>query len=219
MINDSSVQYLPAGDSGLIVEFGREISPELNSQVFRLLSILDKRPIKGILDLVPAYCSLYIQYDPLEISLDALTKEISARQAGAAGIKLPSPRLVEIPVKYGKEFGFDLEAVAEYHHLTLEEIISLHSGAEYTVYMIGFTPGFAYLGGLPERIATPRLSTPRTNVPAGSVGIAGAQTGIYPTDSPGGWRIIGRTDLKLFNLADNPPSLLRPGDRVKFISK
>ncbi|MFH1227315.1 MAG: 5-oxoprolinase subunit PxpB [Planctomycetota bacterium] len=217
MPDNPDVRYLYAGDCGLTVEFGNQISPELHLKVTRLLSALDQKPIPGILDLIPAYRSLHIQYDPLIIPPELLIQQIRAVQTSAQEIKSSVPRTVKVPVVYGGQAGPDLESLAEHHHLTAQEVIRIHSEADYLVYMIGFTPGFAYLGGMPERIATPRLKTPRLNVPAGSVGIAGAQTGIYPVQSPSGWHIIGRTALKLFNPADNPPSLLRPGDRVRFI--
>lgn len=212
-----NIRYLYAGDSGLSVEFGNQINPELNLKVTKLLVALDQAHITGILDLIPSYRSLYIQYDPLIIPPEMLTKKIDTLLKSTDRVKLPLPRTVAIPVFYGGAYGTDLEFVANYHQLTVEDVIRIHSAGDYTVYMIGFTPGFAYLGGMPIELATPRLKTPRLKVSAGSIGIAEQQTGIYPIESPGGWRIIGRTTLKLFNPANDPPCMLRHGDRVKFI--
>jgi inhibitor of KinA len=137
--------------------------------------------------------------------------------AQAAALELPAPRTMEIPVRYGGADGPDLEEVAALNHLSAEEVIAIHSGAEYLVHFLGFSPGFPYLGGMPESIAAPRLETPRRSVPAGSVAIGGRQTGIYPTASPGGWRIIGRTPLRLFQPEADPPVLLQMGDHVRFV--
>ena len=210
-------RFLLAGDSALVIEFGDEISQEVNRKVHTLADALGKSFLLGLGELVPTYRSLLIHYDPLRLSygeVKAFVSKVLQECEERPSIEL---RVVEVPVVYGGEFGPDIEFVAEHNGLTVEEVIGLHSGATYIVYMLGFTPGFTYLGGLPEVLATPRLPTPRELVPAGSVGIAGAQTGIYPIATPGGWRLIGRTSLKLFDLNREPPVPLRPGDRLRFM--
>jgi len=210
-------RFLLAGDSALVVEFGDEISEEVNRRVHALAHALAKNSLPGLGEAVPTYRSLLIHYDPLRLSCEEVKAFVSKLLQRGEEASLPEPKMVEIPVVYGGEFGPDIEFVAEHNGLSVEEVIRLHSGATYTVYMLGFTPGFAYLGGLPEALATPRLPTPRKLVPAGSVGIAGAQTGIYPIATPGGWRLIGRTPLKLFDPHHDPPALLGPGDKVRFV--
>ena len=210
-------RLLLAGDSALVVEFGNEISREVNRKVHALADALGKNPLPGVGESVPTYRSLLVNYDPLRLSCDevrALVSEVFQRCEESPSFE---PRVIEIPVVYGGEFGPDIEFVAEHNGLSVEEVIGLHADATYTVYMLGFTPGFAYLGGMPAVIAAPRLETPRTLVPDGSVGIAGEQTGIYPIASPGGWRLIGRTPLKLFDPERDPPTLLKAGDTVRFV--
>jgi len=167
----------------------------------------------------PAYASILIDFDPLAIRHSGVERAAAELFAEAAAAPVPEPRLVEIPVVYGGEYGPDLEGVAALTGLTPDEVVAIHSGAEYLVYFLGFSPGFPYLGGMPESIAAPRLETPRRRVPAGSVAIGGRQTGVYPMASPGGWRIIGRTPLRLFDLAADPPVLLQMGDRVRFVER
>lgn len=211
-------RFLLAGDTALVVELGDEISEEVNRKVHALSATLMESPPPGLGEIIPTYRSLLIYYDPLRLShseVKEIVLEALRRCEEAPPIE---PRVVEIPVAYGGEFGPDIEFVAEYNGLSVEEVIELHSGTLYTVYMIGFVPGYTYLGRLPRQLVTPRLPTPRTLVPAGSVGIAGEQTGIYPIDIPGGWRIIGRTPLKLFDPHRDPPVLLKPGDKVRFVA-
>jgi inhibitor of KinA len=210
-------RLLLAGDSALVVEFGDEISQEVNRKVHALADALGKNALSGLGELVPTYRSLLLHYDPRRLSCDEVVAFVSEVLQECEEQPSPKARVVEIPVVYGGEFGPDIEFVAEHNGLSIEEVIRLHAGAAYTVYMLGFTPGFAYLGGMPEAIATPRLETPRTLVPAGSVGIAGAQTGIYPIATPGGWRLIGRTPLELFDPEGDPPTLLQAGDEVRFV--
>ena len=210
-------RLLLAGDSALVVEFGDEISQEVNRKVLTLADALGKTSPPGLGEPVPTYRSLLIHYDPLRLSCDEVKAFVSEVLQKCEEIPLLKPRVVEVPVVYGGEFGPDIEFVAEHNGLSIEEVISFHSGATYTVYMLGFAPGFAYLGGMPEAIATPRLETPRTLVPAGSAGIAGEQTGIYPIATPGGWRLIGRTPLRLFDPERDPPTLLKAGDLVRFV--
>lgn len=205
-----------ASDQTLLVSFGTEIRLEVNEQVRRLLRLLEEEPIPGVVNLHPAYCSVLIRFDPLALSHRELERVLRARLAEAAHISLPAPRLVEIPVCYGGEFGPDLEGVAQMHGLSIEEVVSIHSGAKYHVYCLGFVPGFGYLGGLPDEIATPRVDSPRKVVTPGSVGIGGNQSGVYPFPTPGGWRLIGRTPLTMFDESRTPMSLLSLGDEVRF---
>ena len=210
-------RFLLAGDSALVVEFGDEISREVNRKVHALADALEKSSLPGLGEPVPTYRSLLIHYDPLRLSCDEVKAFVSEVLQDCEEKPSLELRQVEVPVVYGGEFGPDIEFVAECNGFSVEEVTRLHSSATYTVYMLGFAPGFAYLGGMPEAIATPRLETPRTLVPAGSVGIAGEQTGIYPIATPGGWRLIGRTPLKLFDPERDPPTLLKAGDLVHFV--
>jgi inhibitor of KinA len=177
---------------------------------------LQTNPLTGIVEAVPAYRSILILYDPLQLSIKRLKSYLLDLDQRAGLQVLPPTRTVDIPVAYGGPFGPDLDFVARFHHLTPEEVIQIHSAREYLVYLVGFSPGFPFLGVLDERIHTPRLETPRTRVPIGSVAIANQQTGIYSVDSPGGWRIIGRTPLRLYRPHENPPVLVRVGDKVRF---
>jgi inhibitor of KinA len=208
--------YRIMGDRALLVELGDGISPLVNKQVRELFLAIERHEIEGVIELVPAYRSLLVTYDPLKITLPALQDLINHLKETMNRTQIPDPRTLKVPVVYGGEYGPDLEWVTRYHQITLEEAIKLHTASTYQVYMIGFTPGFAYMGELPDTIATPRKETPRTTVPRGSVGIAQNQTGIYPVESPGGWQIIGRTPLKLFDPAKWPPTPLEMGDLVKF---
>ncbi len=206
------------GESAVSVQFGDQIDPRVNARVHRLVAALRDAAWDGFGEAIPAYTTLLVQFDPLRWSTDEVTNRLERLLMDLDDVPgQESGRLVEIPVVYGGAAGPDLEALAAAHGLTLDEVVALHALPEYRVYMIGFTPGFPYMGGLDDRIATPRRATPRTTIPAGSVGIAGAQTGIYPLESPGGWQIIGRTRLVLFDPQRDPPSLLAPGDRVRFV--
>jgi inhibitor of KinA len=208
--------FRPMGDRAVLVELGDEISPEVNDRVRDLLFALDQGPIQGIVDLVPAYASLLVVYNPLDTGSHAILEWIEALVGRQVLPAASAARLVKVPVVYGGDFGPDLEWVADFHGIPPEEVIDLHTGVIYRVYMIGFTPGYAYMGELPEQLATPRKETPRTRVPAGSVGIAQRQTGIYPAESPGGWQIIGRTPITLFDPHTWPPATLGMGDMVQF---
>jgi KipI family sensor histidine kinase inhibitor len=204
------------GDRALLIEVGDRISSGINSRVRELFISLDREKVKGIKDIIPSYRSILVVYDPLEIPLTTLQSTMNGIYEKADGCQMPDPKTLEIPVVYGGEYGPDLYWVAEYHQITSKEVVRFHSETLYQVYMIGFTPGYPYMGELPEAIATPRRDTPRTAVPKGSVAIALRQTGIYPTESPGGWQIIGRTPFSLFNPYASPPVPLEMGDRVKF---
>jgi KipI family sensor histidine kinase inhibitor len=210
------VTIRPASDRSLLVAFGESISVETHRRVFHLTRALEG--VRGILNLHPAYASVLVEFDPRlrdHAQIDALVRERASGET--AGSHEGEARLVEIPVRYGGEFGPDLADVARHTGLTPERVVEMHAGAEYLVYFLGFAPGFAYLGGLRDELATPRLSAPRKRVPAGSVAIGGNQTGMYPIESPGGWRIIGHTDAKLFDPSAAEPVLLRMGDRLRFV--
>ena len=211
------IRIVPAGDAAVLIELGDAIDPQINRRVHSLADLLMQSPPRGIGEAVPAYASLLLHYDPAVLDYAEAIHWVEAQVSQVGLAQTPEPRLVELPTLYGGEHGPDLSFVAQAHGLTEEQVIRLHSSATYTVYMMGFTPGFGYLGGLPESLATPRLEKPRTRIRAGSVGIAGSQTGVYPIDSPGGWRIIGFTPLRLFDPLRQPPTLLSAGDRVRFI--
>jgi KipI family sensor histidine kinase inhibitor len=198
----------------VLLTLGEAIDPALNQRVHGLAAQLQSAALPGVQEIVPAYCTLLIHYDPAQTDYDRVQRLVNEALAHETTQTAPTSRRIEIPVVYD---GPDLPFTADYHRLSVADVIALHTAAEYRVYMMGFTPGFAYLGEVDARIATPRLETPRVRVPAGSVGIAGRQTGIYPIDSPGGWRILGHTSLKLFDLQRDAPFLLAPGDRVRFV--
>ncbi len=209
------MRVIESSDRSLLLVFGGEISPAEHRDVLRMTPLL--MGVRGVRNVHPAYASILVDFDPLAISredVESAAMELYARPPGA----MPEPRTIEVPVCYGGAYGPDLEDVAALTGRTPEEVVTIHSGAEYLVYFLGFSPGFPYLGGMPESIAAPRLATPRRRVPAGSVAIGGRQTGIYPVASPGGWRIIGRTPLRLFDPDHDPPALLRMGDRVRFVT-
>jgi inhibitor of KinA len=209
-------KILPCGDQAVSIEFGDSIDPKINRKVLHLFDRLRARPFLGIKDLIPSYRSLLIQYDPRILSTEDLKTFLRGQWPGLGQAISPQGKTITIPVHYGGSFGPDLVEVAEYHGMTPAEVITLHSAVAYRVYMIGFTPGFPFLGGLDRRLHTPRKKSPREMVPAGSVGIADQQTGIYSLDSPGGWRLIGRTPVRLFDLSREEPLLLGAGDRVLF---
>ena len=209
-------KILCCGDQALSIEFGDSIDPKINRKVLHLFDRLRARPVPGIKDLIPSYRSLLIQYDPLMLSTEELKTFLRQQLPGLGQVISKKGRIITIPVHYGGPFGPDLPEVAEYHGMTPAEVIALHSAVTYRVYMIGFSPGFPFLGGLDPRLHTPRKKSPREKVLAGSVGIANQQTGIYSLDSPGGWRLIGRTPVKLFDLSKEEPLILGAGDRVLF---
>ncbi len=208
----------PLGDTAVVLALGHEMDEATIMRVRALTAALEHNLPAGVTDIVPAFTSVTVFYDLAQVgSYEQLCAELRT-WAGRAASRPPFEmgRLVEIPVCYGDEFGPDLGEVAAHANLSAAEIVALHSGAEYRVHAIGFVPGFPYLGGLPAKLHTPRRATPRTQVPAGAVGIGGAQTGVYPLATPGGWNLIGRTPLALFRAQETPPTLLRMGDRVKF---
>ncbi len=195
----------------------KQIRLEVHAQIRRLLRLLDLEPIAGVRNLHPAYCSVLVKFDALKWRHDKLEEKLQEYLERLEDVSLPGERLVEIPVCYGGEFGPDLPEVAALHGMRPEQVIKLHASTTYLVYFLGFVPGFAYLGELPEALVTPRLATPRRKVPAGSVGIAGSQTGVYPFATPGGWRLLGRTPVAMFRSERNGLSLVAIGDRVRFV--
>lgn len=208
--------YHLAGDRGLLVEFGEGINPKVNQKVRAMVKTLEKERLEGVREMIPTYRSLLFIYDPEMTNPDILCPLIEQVENTLGEIEIEPSRVVEIPVCYAGEFGPDMENVQRNHDLTVQDVIRLHSSPEYLIYMVGFTPGFPFLGGLDEKLHTPRLETPRLLVPEGSVGIANNQTGMYPIASPGGWQIIGRTPLKLFAPARPHPFLYKAGDVIKF---
>ncbi len=210
-------RFLAAGDRALLIEFGDAIDPELNRRGRRLQFAIQEAKLPELVETVPTYRSLLVYYEPRQASPAELRAKLEVLAGDTEDERLPEPMVTEVPTVYGGEYGPDLEFVAEHNGLLRDEVIGLHAGKVYLIYMLGFIPGFAYLGGISPRIAAPRLATPRARIPAGSVGIAGNQTGIYPTESPGGWRLIGRTPIELFHPQKEPPALLRMGNYVRFV--
>jgi KipI family sensor histidine kinase inhibitor len=210
-------RYLMSGDKGLVVEFGNEISELVNKKVRNLYLAIQKSQIAGIYEMIPTYRSLLIQYNPIEIEVNKLIEKLMGIENTLDSIDLPKPRIIEIPTIYGGEFGEDLNFVSEHNGISVDEVIKIHSSVDYLIYMLGFTPGFPYLGGMSDKIETPRLKNPRTKIPGGSVGIAGKQTGIYPIESPGGWQLIGRTPLRLYDPRRSTPIILQAGDYLRFV--
>lgn len=210
-------RYLTAGDRALVIEFGNEISEEINAKVRSMTIAIEKENIDGIIEITPTYRSLTVHYNPLKISYYCLLDHFKSLENRLGKINIPLPEIIEIPIFYGGETGPDIFSVAEHNSISTNEVIDIHSSKEYLVYMLGFTPGFPYLGGMDEKIATPRLENPRTKIQKGSVGIAGSQTGIYPADSPGGWQIIGKTPVNLYDAYRDIPILLNSGNYIKFI--
>ena len=204
------------GDRGLLVEFGDEISREINEKVRRMALVVQDGIREGIVEVVPTYRSLLIIYNPLLLPIEDLKKRLEQIEEGLQQAPLPEPKLTRIPAVYGGHYGPDLEEVAKYHHISPGKVIQLHCSKPYLIYMIGFMPGYPYMGELPEELVTPRLKTPRLVVPKGSVAIAQRQTGIYSMESPGGWQILGRTPVELFDPGKDPPALLKMGDLVQF---
>lgn len=217
-MRNSAIKIIRASDSSLLVEFGSVIDPKLHRRVLNLFHALQAERDSRIRNLHPAYASLLIDFDPLQLSHEDLEAQTLAWCEREKVAQEENPRVLVIPVCYDAEFGPDLADVAEHNALTLDDVIRLYTEPEYLVYFLGFSPGFAYLSGLAPRLRTPRLATPRTRVPAGSVGIAGNQTGVYPIDSPGGWRLIGRTPLRMFDAGATPPTRLQAGDAIRFVS-
>ncbi|MBQ3921609.1 MAG: 5-oxoprolinase subunit PxpB [Firmicutes bacterium] len=211
------MKILHAGETALVCQFGTEISEEINDRVHALAEAIKKAGIEGVTELQPTFRSLLVCYDPKLVCFAELSEKLKDLTSAKSGAEEASYRTLRIPCCYGGHFGPELGLVAERAGLTRDEVIAIHSGTDYRVYMLGFLPGFVYLGGLDKRIETPRLKTPRLAIPAGAVGIGGNQTGVYPVVSPGGWNIIGGTPLDFYDPASASPILCRAGDRIRFV--
>ncbi len=212
-----NIRIAAVGDCALLIEFGNEIKPEINRKITTVVQLLKAQKIEGVVDMIPAFCSLLINYDPRIVSFEVMKERMEklVKMEVKAGVQ--KKRVYEIPVCYGGKYGPDLETIAKHADLSPEEVIHIHSSRDYLIYMLGFLPGFCYLGGLDERIHTPRLANPRVKISAGSVGIGGSQTGIYPLDSPGGWQLMGMTPVKTYDPDREKPILLEAGDYIRFI--
>lgn len=208
----------PVGDRAISIDFGQVIDPTINRHIRQTIERIKELQLDGIIELVSTYCALLVEYDAMLYSYSEICNIIEPTlEEGMTNTTNELVTVVEVPTVYGGEFGPDLSFVASHNHLSEDEVISIHSGTDYLVYMLGFIPGFTYLGGMDPRIATPRLSSPRTLIPAGSVGIAGEQTGTYPSDSPGGWQIIGRTPVTMYDMSKAQAALLNAGDYVRYV--
>ena len=208
----------PVGDRAISIDFGQVIDPKINRHIRQTIERIKELQLDGIIELVPTYCALLVEYDAMLYSYSDICNIIEPTlEEDMTDTRNELVTVVEVPTVYGGEFGPDLSFVATHNHLSEDEVVSIHSGTDYLVYMLGFIPGFTYLGGMDPRIATPRLSSPRTLIPAGSVGIAGEQTGTYPSDSPGGWQIIGRTTVTMYDMSKAQAALLNAGDYVRYV--
>lgn len=215
-MESSSPILKQVSDHSLLVSFGSEISPTLHHNVLRLTNVLLSENSPIIRNVHPAYTTVLVSFDPLQTTFKRTERYVQSVLHNVNTLPIPAAREIRVPVCYGGEYGPDLVDVASYNQLSPDDVIEIHSSGEYLVYFLGFSPGFPYMAGMSERIAMPRLSTPRANTPAGSVAIGGRQTGIYPMNSPGGWRLIGRTPVRLFRPTENPPTFLQMGDLIRF---
>lgn len=211
------IHIVAAGDTSLLVEFGQEISPEINRKISTTVQLMREQHMEGVVDVIPTFCSLLINYDPRVISYEQLKTRMQELVKLDIKSEAGKKRIFEIPVCYGGVYGPDIENIAKHAGLTVEEVIKIHTSTDYLIYMLGFLPGFCYLGGLDERIHTPRLANPRLKISAGSVGIGGSQTGIYPMDSPGGWQLMGMTPVKTYDPNREVPILVEAGDYIRFV--
>ena len=215
----SDLRFFPAGDRAILAQLGTEIDEQVNDRVRALYEALRKADLPQVVEAVPSYAALLVHYRQERCSYEEMKETLRALadSCGEAGASAVSPRTLVVPVCYGLHFGPDLWEMQEVLGMTRQEIIDLHSGRDYRIYMMGFLPGFVYLGGMDERIAYPRLEKPRLRIEAGAVGIAGRQTGIYPSVSPGGWRIIGRTPITLFDPSRDTPVPVTAGDKIRLM--
>lgn len=212
-----NIRIVTAGDSSLLVEFGQEISPEINHRIAATVQMIREQHVEGVVDVIPTYCSLLINYDPRVVLYDDIKQRIQSMLKIDVTGSISKKKIYEIPVCYGGEYGPDILNIADHAGLSVEEVIKIHTSKDYLIYMLGFLPGFTYLGGLDERIHTPRLENPRLKISAGSVGIGGSQTGIYPLDSPGGWQLMGMTPVKTYDPNRAVPILVEAGDYIRFV--
>ncbi|MCC8106516.1 MAG: 5-oxoprolinase subunit PxpB [Clostridiales bacterium] len=215
-MTESSLRILRSGDRALAAEFGNQIDPAINDRVHALEIRIRESCVPGVTELIPTFRSLLICYDPAVIEYERIKATVRQLAQNLDALQENEGRTLLVPCCYGSHFGPDLKDMEQHTGLSRDEIIAIHSGTDYRVYMLGFLPGFVYLGGLDERIAMPRLSTPRVRIPKGSVGIGGSQTGVYPLDSPGGWRLIGSTPVNFYDPEREEPVLCRAGDTIRF---
>lgn len=214
----NKIKLLTAGDSSILLQFGNTIDPAINRKIAATVQLMREQHINGVTDVIPAFCSLLINYDPRVISYEQIKRRMEALVKIDVTAGDTRKRVFEIPVCYGGEYGPDIQNIADHAGLSVEEVIQIHTSRDYLIYMLGFLPGFTYLGGLDERIHTPRLANPRIRIPAGSVGIGGSQTGIYPMDSPGGWQLMGMTPVKTYDPDREVPILVEAGDYIRFVA-
>lgn len=214
----NKIKLLTAGDSSILLQFGNTIDPAINRKIAATVQLMREQHINGVTDVIPAFCSLLINYDPRVISYEQIKRRMEALVKIDVSAGNTRKRVFEIPVCYGGEYGPDIRNIADHAGLSVEEVIQIHTSRDYLIYMLGFLPGFTYLGGLDERIHTPRLANPRIRIPAGSVGIGGSQTGIYPMDSPGGWQLMGMTPVKTYDPDREVPILVEAGDYIRFVA-
>ncbi len=212
-----NIRILTAGDSSLLIEFGNEISPEINRRIAAVVELMREQHIEGVVDVIPAFCSLLVNYDPRVAGYEKMKKRLESLVRVDIKVGQTKRKIFEIPVLYGGEYGPDLASIADHAGISEDEVVLIHSSKDYLIYMLGFLPGFCYLGGLDERIHTPRLSNPRLRIRAGSVGIGGSQTGIYPLDSPGGWQLMGMTPIKTYDPEREIPILVEAGNYIRFV--
>ncbi|MGL5345850.1 MAG: 5-oxoprolinase subunit PxpB [Peptostreptococcaceae bacterium] len=212
------MKYLIVGDSAISIEFGNEINSQINDKIKNLNYVIKKAKVDGIIETVPSFKSLLVYYDPVKLYFREVKEILINLEKEVENIDVINKRIIEIPVCYDEEFGSDIRYVMEHTKLSYEELVSIHTNQEYLIYMLGFLPGFAYLGGMDKKLVTPRLDNPRIKINAGSIGIGGEQTGIYPIESPGGWRIIGRTPIKPYDINRKNPVIYEVGDYIRFIA-
>ena len=208
--------FKPMGDKGVLINFEQKISPQISLQIRRFASKLKQKPYEAVVEIIPAYASICVVYNPVIALYEDMVKYCTELLEAETNEEEAGSTVFEIPVLYNEQTGPDINFVAEYNGLNIDEVIAIHTSKPYLIYMLGFAPGFCYLGGMDERIAAPRQKVPRQKIKPGTVGIAGSQTGMYPIESPGGWQLIGITPLKLYDPKRNPPVYYKSGDYIKY---